>query len=61
VIATVADLTNRREQRDLLRALKEVRASTGEWMTMARNVAMFANQGGGYDDLVSYLKRRKLL
>ncbi|WP_238454828.1 26S protease regulatory subunit [Micromonospora sp. ATA51] len=49
------------EQRDLERALKEVRPSTRPWLSTARNVAMFANEGGVYDDLVAYLKRRKLL
>ncbi|WP_091554375.1 ATP-binding protein [Micromonospora pattaloongensis] len=49
------------EQRDLDRALKEVRPSTRPWFTTARNVAMFANEGGVYDDLVAYLKQRKLL
>jgi SpoVK/Ycf46/Vps4 family AAA+-type ATPase len=49
------------EQRDLDRALKEVRPSTGPWLSTARNVALFANTGGGYDDLVGYLKRRKLI
>ncbi|MFC0508470.1 ATP-binding protein [Micromonospora costi] len=49
------------EQRDLDRALTEVRPSTRPWLATARNVAMFANEGGVYDDLVAYLKRRKLL
>jgi AAA+ superfamily predicted ATPase len=49
------------EQRDLDRALKEVRPSTGPWLSTARNVAQFANTGGDYDDLVGYLKRRKLM
>ncbi|GIG86491.1 ATP-binding protein [Plantactinospora endophytica] len=49
------------EQRDFDRALKDVRPSTKPWFATARNVAMFANEGGVYDDLVSYLKRRKLL
>ncbi|MCW3842440.1 AAA family ATPase [Micromonospora yasonensis] len=49
------------EQRDLDRALKEVRPSTRPWLSTARNVAMFANEGGVYDDLVGYLKRRRLL
>ncbi|PZF98803.1 ATP-binding protein [Micromonospora deserti] len=49
------------EQRDLDRALTEVRPSTRPWMATARNVAMFANEGGVYDDLVAYLKRRRLL
>jgi SpoVK/Ycf46/Vps4 family AAA+-type ATPase len=49
------------EQRDLERATKEVRPSTKPWMATARNVAMFANEGGVYDDLVAYLKRRRML
>ncbi|MFG3705137.1 ATP-binding protein [Micromonospora sp. NPDC047670] len=49
------------EQRDLERAAKEVRPSTKPWMATARNVAMFANEGGVYDDLVAYLKRRRML
>jgi AAA+ superfamily predicted ATPase len=49
------------EQRDFERARQEVRPSTGPWFATARNVAMFANEGGVYDDLVAYLKRRKLL
>ncbi|WP_433391209.1 ATP-binding protein [Micromonospora sp. KLBMP9576] len=49
------------EHRDLERAAKEVRPSTRPWMATARNVAMFANEGGVYDDLVAYLKRRRML
>ncbi|SCL51924.1 ATPase family associated with various cellular activities (AAA) [Micromonospora citrea] len=49
------------EQRDLERAVKDVRPSTKPWMATARNVAMFANEGGVYDDLVAYLKRRRML
>ncbi|WP_117215491.1 ATP-binding protein [Allorhizocola rhizosphaerae] len=49
------------EQRDFESALKEVRSSTGPWFATARNVALFANEGGAYDDLVAYLKKRKLL
>ncbi|WP_144119101.1 ATP-binding protein [Catellatospora sichuanensis] len=49
------------EQRDFEAAMREVRPSTGPWFTTARNVAMFANEGGAYDELVSYLKKQKLL
>ena len=49
------------EQRDFDRALKDVRPSTKPWFATARNVAMYANEGGAYDDLVAYLKRRKML
>nr|MDT0658308.1 AAA family ATPase [Micromonospora sp. DSM 115978] len=48
-------------QRDFDRAVREIRPSTRAWFAAARNVAMFANEGGAYDDLVTYLKRRKLL
>jgi SpoVK/Ycf46/Vps4 family AAA+-type ATPase len=49
------------EQRDFERALREVKPSTAAWMATARNVAMFANEGGAYDDLAAYLKKRKLI
>ncbi|MGW4945582.1 AAA family ATPase [Actinoplanes sp. NPDC004185] len=48
-------------QPDFDRALGEVRPSTGPWFATARNVAMFSNEGGAYDDLVAYLKARKML
>jgi SpoVK/Ycf46/Vps4 family AAA+-type ATPase len=46
-------------QADMLNAAREVRPSTDAWFTTARNVAMFANQSGEYDDLAAYLKKRK--
>ncbi|MBA3339579.1 MAG: ATP-binding protein, partial [Geodermatophilaceae bacterium] len=46
---------------DLDAALAEVRPSTGPWFDSARNVAMFANEGGAYDELVAYLKSRRML
>ena len=45
---------------DLEAALAEVRSSIGPWLEAARNVAMFANEGGQYDGLLRYLKKRKL-
>ncbi|WP_434743184.1 AAA family ATPase [Micromonospora sp. SH-82] len=48
-------------QPDLERALKEVRPSTRPWLATARNVAMFANEGGVYDELVAYLRHRRML
>ncbi|MEV5312834.1 ATP-binding protein [Streptomyces sp. NPDC052610] len=47
--------------KDLLAAAKDVVPSTEPWFASARNVAMFANQGGMYDDLVAYLKKRRKL
>jgi SpoVK/Ycf46/Vps4 family AAA+-type ATPase len=49
------------DQRDFERALRDVRPSVGSWFSTARNVALFANEGGVYDELVQYLKKRKLL
>ena len=34
---------------DLVAALGEVRPSIGAWFESARNVALFANEGGHYD------------
>jgi SpoVK/Ycf46/Vps4 family AAA+-type ATPase len=47
-------------QADMLTAAREVRPSTDGWFATARNVAMFANESGEYDDLAAYLKKRKL-
>ena len=40
--------------------LKEVQPSTRPWFESARNYAMFANQGGSYDDLLTYIKDNKI-
>jgi AAA+ superfamily predicted ATPase len=47
--------------RDLTRAITEVRPSTGAWFETARNVAEFANTNGEYDDLLTYLKARRMI
>ncbi|MGW0879690.1 ATP-binding protein [Streptomyces sp. NPDC002671] len=47
--------------KDLLAAAKEVPPSSEPWFAAARNVAMFANEGGMYDDLITYLKKRRKL
>jgi AAA+ superfamily predicted ATPase len=46
--------------RDFDAALAEVRPSTGAWLSVARNVALFGNSDGSYDDLHRYLKRRRM-
>jgi len=48
-------------QADLEAAVGEVRPSLGTWFDTARNVALFANEGGAYDDLVAYLRKRRLI
>ena len=45
---------------DLEAALREIKPSIRPWLEMARNVALFANEGGQYDELLAYLKQRKL-
>lgn len=46
--------------RDFDAALAEVRPSIGAWLSVARNVALFGNADGSYDDLHRYLKRRRM-
>jgi transitional endoplasmic reticulum ATPase len=42
--------------RDLVSAAGSVRPSTREWFATARNYALYANQGGIYDEILKYLK-----
>ena len=49
------------QQADFERALREQRPSTRPWFETARNFALFANEGGTYDELAAYLKKRKLI
>jgi AAA+ superfamily predicted ATPase len=48
-------------QQDLEAAAADIRPSLGPWFDAARNVALFANEGGAYDDLAAYLKKRRML
>lgn len=41
----------------LMTALKEVKPTTLEWLSQARNYAKFANEGGLYDDVVAFLDK----
>ena len=45
---------------DLKLALRGVKPSTNAWFDTARNFALFANEGGVYDDLLDYLKRKRI-
>ncbi|MEV5979883.1 ATP-binding protein [Streptomyces sp. NPDC052114] len=47
--------------KDLLGAVKQTVPSADPWFASARNVAMYANEGGAYDDLVTYLKKKRKL
>jgi transitional endoplasmic reticulum ATPase len=44
---------------DLERALQGMRPSTLEWIATARNYVEFANQGGRYDEVASFLVSRE--
>jgi len=46
---------------DLEAAIAEVKPSLAAWFDVARNVALFANEGGTYDDLAAYLRKRRML
>ena len=41
---------------DLLTAAKAAKPTTKDWFSTARNHALYANQGGYYDDILKYLK-----
>jgi AAA+ superfamily predicted ATPase len=46
---------------DIEAAISEVKPSLNAWFDTARNVALFANEGGTYDDLAAYLRKRRLI
>jgi len=45
---------------DLEAAVHDSRPSIGPWLQTARNVAEFGNADGSYDDLLTYLRSRKM-
>lgn len=45
--------------KDLSNAIKKHNASTKEWFVSARNFALYANESGLYNDVLSYLKIKK--
>lgn len=46
---------------DFKQSLHKLRPSARAWFETARNFALFANEGGVYDELLEYLKRERLL
>jgi transitional endoplasmic reticulum ATPase len=44
---------------DLLQACKGIKPSTRAWFESAKNYALYANQGGFYDDVLTFLGIRK--
>ncbi|KGO94715.1 ATP-binding protein [Flavobacterium subsaxonicum] len=47
------------EEKDLANAVKKHNASTKEWFVSAKNFALYANESGLYNDVLSYLKIKK--
>lgn len=47
------------DTKDLLKAAKDHKATTREWFNTARNYALYANESGLYDDILTYLKVKK--
>lgn len=54
--AMKAGLPTPLQTKDLLTAAKQLRPTTREWFSTARNYALYSNQGGIYDDILKYLK-----
>ncbi|GAC1362018.1 MAG: hypothetical protein NVSMB32_01880 [Actinomycetota bacterium] len=48
------------EMADFERARREVASSTRPWFEVARNYALFSNEGGAYDDLLGYMRSHRL-
>ena len=46
---------------DFTRVLSEAKPSTRSWFDTARNYAQFANDGGMYDELLSYMRKQKMV
>jgi SpoVK/Ycf46/Vps4 family AAA+-type ATPase len=44
---------------DLVQAVRGVDPTVQEWFATARNYAIYANQGGVYDDILAYLKIKR--
>lgn len=47
------------EEKDLANAIKKHQPSTKEWFVSAKNFALYANESGLYNDVLSYLKIKK--
>ncbi|WP_438422581.1 AAA family ATPase [Aquimarina macrocephali] len=45
--------------KDILKAIKQVKPSTKEWFVTSKNYALYANDSGLYDEILSYLKIKK--
>ncbi|MEI7056910.1 AAA family ATPase [Nocardioides sp. CCNWLW239] len=48
-------------QADIEAALADIRPSVGPWFDTARNIVMFANEDGSYDELARYMRKNRRL
>jgi len=48
-------------QADVEAALQDIRPSAGPWFDTARNVVLFANEDGTYDELQAYMRKNRRL
>jgi SpoVK/Ycf46/Vps4 family AAA+-type ATPase len=46
-------------QKDLIKAVKQHKATTAEWFSTARNYALYANETGLYDEILQYMNLKK--
>jgi transitional endoplasmic reticulum ATPase len=44
--------------KDLLNAAGNLKPTTKEWFSTAKNYALYSNQGGAYDEILTYLKMK---
>ena len=49
------------EMHDMEAALAEVQPSIGPWLQTAKNVAQYGNEDGRYDELLAYMRKRKIV
>ena len=47
------------ESKDVLRAIKKHKPTTTEWFSSAKNFALYSNESGLYDDVLTYLNIKK--
>jgi len=47
------------DTKDILKGIKKVKPSTKEWFGAARNYALYSNDSGLYDDILTYLNIKK--
>ena len=44
--------------KEFTQSLAKLKPTTREWLSVAKNYAAYANEGGMYDEVIDYLKRK---